>query len=304
MVPRLTRYDGKQEDRLPVKRLASLRSACALAAFGVALATPAPAAELKPETVKAFEHYARLTEARLDSELKDAGRFLWLDRLPEARRADILRRLKAGETVIERLQTQENGREIEIPSGMVHHWTGTVFIPGATLAQVLALVQDYDNHQKYYAPDVTRSRKLQHNGDLFKIYLQFKKKKVITVVLNTEHDVRYTSVDAARAYSRSHTTRIAELENHGEPDEREKPEADNGGFLWRLYSYWRFQERDGGVYVECEAVSLTRGIPFLVAPIVKPFVTSVPRESLEHTLTATRVAMNDRGRARAAIPSK
>jgi len=277
-----------------MKQAASRRGFCAIAVF-VALLTPdVTAAELKPETVKAFEHYARLTEARLDSELKDAAKFLWLDRLPDARKAEVLRRLKAGETVIERLQTRENGREIDIPSGMVHHWTGTVFIPGASLADVLALVKDYDNHQKYYAPDVTRSKTLQHNGDFFKIYLQFKKKKVITVVLNTEHEVHYTMVDAARAYSRSFTTRITELENQGEPDEREKPEGENGGFLWRLYSYWRFQQRDGGVYVECEAVSLTRGIPFLVAPIVKPFVTSVPRESLEHTLTATRVAMKTR----------
>jgi hypothetical protein len=286
-----------------VKKFACLQVLC-LVALCAALAAPAAAAELKPETLKAFEHYARLTEARLDAELKDSAKFLWLDRLPVARRADILRRLKAGETVIERLETRENGREVEIPSGMVHHWTGTVFIPGATLAQVLALVQDYDNHRKYYAPDVTRSKKLQHQGDFFKIYLQFKKKNVITVVLNTEHDVRYTSLDATRAYSRSHTTRINEIENYGEPDEREKPDSENGGFLWRLYSYWRFQERDGGVFVECEAVSLTRGIPFLVAPIVRPFVTSVPRESLEHTLTATRVAMNERGRAQAATSSR
>jgi hypothetical protein len=274
-----------------VRRPAHVRSVAGWVLMFVLGATPVTAAELKAETVKAFERYARLTEARLDAELKDADKFLWLDRLPEAQRADVLRRLKQGETVIERLQTRENGNEIEIPSGMVHHWTGTVFIPGTTLGQVLALVQDYDNHQKYYAPDVTRSRTLQHDGDFFKIYLQFKKKKVITVVLNTEHEVRYTAVDATRVYSRSYTTRITELENHGEPDEREKPEGENGGFMWRLYSYWRFQERDGGVYLEAEAVSLTRGIPFIVAPIVKPFVTSVPRESLERTLTATRVAL-------------
>ena len=117
------------------------------------------------------------------------------------------------------------------------------------------------------------------------------KKKVITVVMNTEHDVRYFPVSATREHSRSYTTRIAQVEDPGEPTEKEKPVGNDGGFLWRLYSYWRFEEKDGGVYVQCEALSLTRSIPVLVSWLVKPFVTSIPRESLVHTLTSTRTAL-------------
>ena len=98
---------------------------------------------------------------------------------------------------------------------MIHHWMGTVLIPGATLAQVLRTIQDYDSHQKYFSPEVVRSRTLRHDGDDFRIYLRLRRKKVITVVLDTEHQVRYHRIDASRAYSESRSTRIAELDHAG-----------------------------------------------------------------------------------------
>jgi hypothetical protein len=111
------------------------------------------------------------------------------------------------------------------------------------------------------------------------------------VTLDTDHDVHYFEVDATHAYSRSYTTRIQEVANAGKPDEFEKPVGKDSGFLWRLYSYWRFEEKDGGVYVECESVSLTRDIPWIVSPIVKPFVTDIPKESLQMTMGSTRRAL-------------
>src|SRR5205807_8610257 len=92
------------------------------------------------------------------------------------------------------------------------------------------------------------------------------------------------------AYSRSVSTRIAEVVDPGQPGEREKPVGHDGGFLWRLNSYWRFVERDGGVFVECESISLTRDIPTGLGWMIGPFVTSIPKESLEHTLGSTRSA--------------
>jgi hypothetical protein len=72
---------------------------------------------------------------------------------------------------------------------------------------------------------------------------------------------------------------------------RELPPGQDHGFLWRLNSYWRFEERDGGVYVECEAISLTRNVPLGLGWLVNPIIRSLPRESLANTLWATREAV-------------
>ena len=87
------------------------------------------------------------------------------------------------------------------------------------------------------------------------------------------------------------STRLAEVDDAGLPSEREKPIGHDGGYLWRLNMYWRFLERDGGTYVQCESVLLTRRIPSGLGWIVRPFVTSLPRESLEFTLETTRRAL-------------
>ncbi len=247
--------------------------------------------ELKPKTLEAFERYARLTQARQDEELRRGAPFLFVDALPEAQREAAYAKLRRGQVRIERLETRDTGRAIPVPGGMIHHWVAAVFIPGVTLGETLRLVQDYDHHAIYYKPDVQRSKLVEHYGDDYKIYLRFLRKKVITVVLNTEHEVHYFPVDAAHEHSRSRATRIAEVENPDKPDEREKPVDDGGGYLWRMDTWWRFLERDGGTYVQCESVSLTRDIPTGLAWLIKPFITSIPRDTLTFTLTATRNAL-------------
>jgi hypothetical protein len=217
-----------------------------------------------------------------------------MDGLAAAQRDAQYGQLRQGQVLVEHLQTLDSGKEIEVPDGIIHHWLGVVFIPGTTLKETLALAQDYDHHSGIYKPEVVQSKLLAHNGNDFKIYLRLLKKKVITVVMNTEHEVHYFPVSATREHSRSYTTRIAQVEDPGESTEKEKPVGNDGGFLWRLYSYWRFEEKDGGVYVQCEAISLTRSIPVLVSWLVKPFVTSIPRESLVNTLSSTRTALTHR----------
>lgn len=135
------------------------------------------------------------------------------------------------------------------------------------------------------------SKLLARNGNDFKIGLRLLKKKVITVVLNTEHDVDYHRVTDKRWYSRSYSTKIAEVDDAGKPGERELPPGRDHGFLWRLYSYWKFDERDGGVYVECRAISLTRDVPTGLGWIVEPIIRGLPRDSVANTLRATRAAL-------------
>jgi len=246
--------------------------------------TPVFSAELQPRTTAAFDRYVEVTEQRM----KDAPEFLWVDGLPTSQQRAVLEALRRGELVIDRLITRQSGKEIDVPDGMVHHWIGVVFIPGATVDKALSLLQDYDHHAQIYAPAVAGSKLLSRDGNNFRVYLRFMMKKVITVVVNSEHDARFTRERPDRASSRIYSTRIAEVEAPGTPAEREKPVGNDGGYLWRLYSYWRVLERDGGTYVQCESISLTRDIPLGFGWLVRPFVTSIPRESLEFTLTATR----------------
>src|SRR5882672_10531444 len=217
-----------------------------LVALVLELSRPVSAAELKPTTVTAFNHYVQLTDQRMAADLQ--GTFLRIDGLPADQRDAAYTRLRAGEVITERLQTLENGSPIPVPSGMIHHWCGLAFVKGATLQKTLAFLQDYDHQEKYYAPDVPRSKLLLRDGDNFKIFLRLRKHKVVTVLLNTEYDVKYTMLDPARSASRSLSTRIGEVKDTGNPDGAEKPIGNDGGYLWRLYSYWHFYERDGGVY--------------------------------------------------------
>lgn len=269
-------------------------SALLLATVSCAQTTPAahPApAKLRTETVASFDRYIRLTEERNDVELKRGSALLWIDSLPEAQRTEAYAALKRGEVQIHQLSTLDHGKPIVCTGGMIHHWAGVVFIPGAKLDDVIAILQDYEHQSTYYAPDVERSRIESHDGDHFRVFLRFRRHKVITVVLDTEHEVRYFHDAPARAHSRSSAVRIAEVENPGKSDEREKPPGDDGGYLWRMETWWQMEERDGGVYVQSEAASLTRDIPTGLGWLVGPFVTSIPKETLVFTLEATRKAV-------------
>ncbi len=249
------------------------------------------AADLRPEAAQGFDRYIRLTEKRMAGEVKTRGAFLWVDNLLVPSRDETNARLKSGEVVSEKMRTPDPSGNTSTPGALIHHWVGTVFIPGATLSRVLALVQDYDHHAEYFKPEVVKSKTIEHAGDDFKVYLRLKKKKVVTVVLDTEYAVHYHSLDATRAFSESYSTRIAEINHPDEPDERATPEGRGEGFMWRLDSFWRFAERDGGVYVQCEAISLTRDVPTGLNWLIAPFIESIPRESLEFTLLSTRSAV-------------
>ena len=256
-------------------------------------AEPEPA-KLHANTLEAFDRYVKLTEARNAEELKRGTNLLWIDELPSAERSEAYAALKRGEVKMKKLETRDGGKEIACPAGIIHHWAGVVFIPGAKLEDVLGMLEDYDKHYIYFGPDVERSKIESRNGEHFRVFLRFRRHKVITVVLNTEHDIQYFRDGPGRAHSRSSAVRIAEVENPGKQEEREKPPGEDGGFLWRMETWWRIEERDGGVYVQSEVVSLTRDIPVLLKWMIEPFVTSVPKETLSATLVATRKAVQGR----------
>ena len=273
--------------------LTTLLALLPLATYAARAAASAPP-ELRTETQQAFERYVKLTEARNAAELKLGTNLLWVDGLPEGQRTEAYAALKRGEVKMQKLETRINGEAIRCPGGMIHHWAGVVFVPRAKLEDVLNVLEDYDRHSVYFSPDVERSKIESRNGDHFRVFLRFRRHKVITVVLNTEHAVDYFHDAPGKAHSRSSAVRIAEVANAGKNDEREKTPGDDGGFLWRMETWWRMEEGDGGVYVQSEAASLTRSIPTGVGWIIGSFVTSIPKETLTFTLEATRKAVESR----------
>lgn len=246
----------------------------------LAIATlPASGVELKPGTTAAFERYIAQTEQGIE---QHKGR-LWADENP-----DRARRIRAGEVVVQPFHAKAL---MDVPDGLIHDWIGGIFLKGVTVDQALAFVQDYNKHKVYYRPEVADSRILSHEGNRYRAFMRLLKKQVITVVLDTEHDVEYQQVAEKSWRSSSKTTRISEVDNAGKPDERVLPAGTGNGFLWKLYSYWQFQERDGGTWIECRAISLTRDVPTGLGWIVTPIIRNLPRNSLQNTLESTRKAL-------------
>lgn len=243
---------------------------------------------LRPETTRAFDAYITRTDSSNAASLTN-GPFLWVDELEKSARDAAYGKLKHGEVLMRRITP--TGEFAELSGGMIHDWEGMVFIPNTTLKDVLLFLQDYDHQSTYFAPDVEKSRILEHSGNHFHIFLRFRRKKIVTVVLNTEHDVNYFSDSATRAHSRSSATRIAEVEDPGESSEKEKPPGRDNGFMWRMETWWRMEEKDGGVYLQNQVVSLSRNIPTGLGWAIEPFVTSIPKESLEFTLGSVRRAV-------------
>lgn len=242
--------------------------------------------QLSPRTLEAFDTYIQHAEMEMEQTLHGIGPFLWSRQTPE--RTQEVDRAK----VVAQFWT---GRApVKVPNGLIHDWIAATFIPDSSIQEIFAVIQNYDNHKNIYKPEVIASRLIGHGDNDFQIYLRLLKKKVITVVLDTEHEVHYRQVDRTRWVCRSYTTRIAEVENAGNENERVLQPDAGYGFLWRLYSYWRFEERNAGVVVECRAISLTRDVPFGLGWVIGPIIQKLPKESLINILVATRQALRTR----------
>ncbi len=233
--------------------------------------------------MEAFHAYIDGAEAAMEQTLGNDGSFLWSDGNPE-----IAHQISAGQIVA---QFWSNDGPSRVPNGLIHDWIAAGFVAGTTVKDVLALIQDYDNYKSVYKPEVIASRLISHQNGDFKIFLRLLKKKILTVVLDTDHDVHYRSLSRTRWICRSYTTRVAEVESEGTPTERVLPSDTGHGFLWRLYSYWRFEERGNNVLMECRAISLTRDVPLGLGWMLEPIIQRLPRESLVNTLEATRRAL-------------
>ncbi|HEV2465416.1 MAG TPA: hypothetical protein VGT04_16555 [Acidobacteriaceae bacterium] len=230
------------------------------------------------EAIAGFNKYVGAIESRLAAQHRKSTSFIALTRTSAQTEA----RLRGGELVVENLTPTK----ADLPGATIYHWRGTAFVAGATVADFERLMRDFPAYPRIYSPQVVSSRVLSQNGDHYQVAMRVKQKHIITVVMDTNYDVEFAQLDARHGWSTSRSTGIDEIE-----DGRVLSPADQHGFLWRLNTYWTFEQRNGGLYMQIESVSLTRSIPTGLGWAVEPFVQSVPRESLEFTLRATRDAL-------------
>ena len=233
--------------------------------------------------VAGFNSYVGALERRLAEQREKNAALVVLARPAVETEA----RLRRGELVIENLTPAEN----HLPGAVLYDWRGTAFQPGATTGDFEKVMRDFAAYPRMYAPEIVSAKVLSRDGDRYQATMRVKQKHVITVVMDTSYDIQFGEQGAGRGWSASRSTRIEEIENAGMQNEHALSSADEHGFLWRLNTYWTFEERDGGLYMQIESVSLARSIPNGLGWIIGPFVESVPRESLEFTLHATRYAL-------------
>jgi hypothetical protein len=174
-----------------------------------------------------------------------------------------------------------------LPGALLHDWRGMAFVAGARAADFERLLRNISAYPERYAPQVLQAKLLMQQGDHLQAIMRVRQKHVLTIVLDTTYDITFGRLDAQHGYSLSRSTRISEIDSPGSPEEHALSNEDEHGFLWRLNTYWTYEERDGGLYLQIESVSLTRSVPTGLNWVVQPFIEKIPRESLEFTLRST-----------------
>jgi hypothetical protein len=244
----------------------------------VVTTTPAMA-EPTTEAVAAFNSYIHVLESRLAKQHESTDGFL----VPQNQNL-----LQHGELIIEPVPSATGSK---LPGALLHHWRGTAFAAGAKPADFERLMKDIRAYPQRFAPQVLQARVLMQQGDHLQATMRIRQQHVITVVLDTTYDITFGHLDVDHGYSLSRSLSISEIGSPGTGAEHVLGPEEEHGFLWRLNTYWTYEERDGGLYMQIESVSLTRSIPAGLKWVVQPFVEKVPRDSLEFTLEAVCKAL-------------
>jgi hypothetical protein len=252
-------------------------------------ASPLAMAQPTPEAVAAFNAYAGTLESRLVQQHRSDDTFL-ASTASDRRRETM--RLRNGELIVVRIVDRILGQhfsssEAEFSGSLLHHWRGTAFVPGATAADFERLMQNLQAYPRYFSPQVLQAALIAQSGDRMQASMRVRQQHVLTVVMDITYGIDYARLDKQHGYSISRSTRIAEIDSPGTPSERALNASEQHGFLWRLNTYWSYEEKDGGLYLQIESISLTRSIPHGLGWVIRPYIESIPRESLEFTLRST-----------------
>jgi hypothetical protein len=168
-------------------------------------------------------------------------------------------------------------------------WVRAIFIPETTIDDVFAVVDDSDRYDEIYRPAVVDSKLMDSFGSEHKFSMVMMQRVLsVTAAVDGEYQSSCSQVDAQRWYCISYSTTLREIKNFNQANEQKLPPDQGNGYVWRLYSIVRFQQQDGGVYAEVEAIGLSRDIPAEIRWLVKPIVERLCRNAVALTLEQTR----------------
>jgi len=243
------------------------------------------AVDLQPGTLKAWDEYIDSVDAGMQARLDGQRKFLWADEAP-----DRISHLQRGKTLV--APVVGHGTQ-SVPNGLIHHWIGAVFIPNASIKTLLAVVHDYDRYKDFYKPVVADSKALACSGEDQRFSMVWQHRVLfVNAAIAGQYRAHDVVVDSRRGYNIATTTEVREIESYGQGDEHFLAPGQGKGFIWRLQSIARYEERDGGVYLELEAIALTRDIPASLRWLVSGVVNHLSINSLATTLRQTREAVS------------
>jgi hypothetical protein len=240
------------------------------------MAVAAPVgAEPTPAVTATYNADIAKVEARLAGQHQSTG--VSLEHLD-------LARLQSGQTVVEQIEPENT----KLPGALLYHWRGTAFVPGAKAADFERAMKDYDAYPKTFSPEMLQAHVLSHAGEHYQVTMRVRQKHILTAVLDITYDVTFGrgGSGAPSGYTISRSTHIAEIDQAGTPQERVLAPGEEHGYLWRQNNYWSYAERDGGLYIQIESISLSRAFPAALGWAFGSFTKSIPRETMEFTLGA------------------
>jgi hypothetical protein len=261
-------------------------------------AGPSDAAELDQQALAAWQNYIASAKLHMQDRLNGKSLFFWVDENPITRR-----RVESGEIVVSPLGSTH---PLSVPRGLIHHWIGAVFIPGARIQSLATVVGDYRRYSDFYRPSLIKAELLDSTADEQKLsILWVQRVLLVTAAFYTEMNSKFCALNSGRGYMTFTTTRVQQIENYGEKDERRLAQDEGSGYLWRLVSFARFEERDGGLYLELEVIGLSKDLPGSLRFLLKPAIEHIPRQALTAKLEQTRQAIGSRvtKRASALLPN-
>jgi hypothetical protein len=261
-----------------------LSSYVVLAVFSQGLLSAQFIVHLNQKTNRAFDDYAAKVEDEMDQRWQGKRSYFWIREHPQAAAA-----VQKGDLVVE--PGTDDGI-VPVPEGLIHDWVGAMYLLGAKLPQVLAFLQNFDEHENYFS-QVIKSRTLDRSGETIRGYWRLQENQVWSVVLDVNQVAQYEKTGSDRWHCRAVTTRVSEVDGAGGSHEKIHPPGEGHGYMWRLDAYWTLEQTPQGVYAECRTISLSRDVPSAVRWAVKPILQTFPRESLLSTLRGVRKAISD-----------
>ena len=226
------------------------------------------------QATAAFNAYINALESRLAKQHQSPDTFL----APKDEKL-----LRHGDLIIEPITPLTGAM---LPGALLHDWRGTAFAAGVRATDFERLMKDVNAYPQRFSPQVLQARVLMQQGDHLQVFMRVRQQHVLIVVLDTTYDITFGHLDQHHGYSLSRSLSISEIASPGTSAEHVLGPGQEQGFLWRLNTYWTYVERDGGLYMQIDSVSLTRSIPTGLKWVVQPFVEKIPRDSLEFTLRA------------------